>query len=450
MRLKGLKTFIYNMIEPTKQLKWYAWIYHILMAIVVLGSSAIVIVDLSLPVDSSIHAILQTIEKYAVIVFVVEYLLKMFISELLFPGEGRWKSIFSYIISFDSFIDIICILSIFLNEIPTQFALIRMVKLIKLVRLVKLIDLTRMSEREEKGRSFKHRIYEIISKDKEGDILSKIYDILSVVLIILSVALLVMDTFTLPNADANTIYHKVLYITEISITCCFILDYVLRVWTAEFEYPNVNPDKAKMKYIFSFLAMVDLLSIFAVLLVDIPKSAGILKIFKLLRIVRVLKFSRYFKGIHDFGVAIKEKGKQILISIVILCGLVVLFSVLLYGFESGHEGTYFTNGFSGIMYCFIMLSGVDSDIVIQTMWGQVMVALMVICGGCIVGVPLGIISGEFTKLVKHLGDDKEEISPYEKVINNLTDEEKEEIICKYLPKVRDRLIEEESRVEEVD
>ncbi len=441
MRFKSLKTFIFNMIEPTKQIKWYAWIYHILMTLVVIGSSAIVVVDLALPADSAVHTLLQTIEKYAVIIFGVEYLLKMFISELLFPGEGRWKSLFSYITSFDSFIDIICIASIFLNEIPTQFALIRMVKLIKLVRLVKLFDLTKMKETEEKGHKFKYRIYEIISKDREGDILSKIYDVLSVVLIILSVALLVMDTFTLPNVNADTIYHQVLYISEISITICFIIDYVLRVWTAEFEYPNVSPDKAKMKYIFSFLAIVDLLSIFAVFLVGIPRSAGVIKIFKLLRIVRVLKFSRYFKGIHDFGVAIKEKAKQIIVSIIILCLMVILFSILLYGFESGYEDTYFVHGFSGIQYCFVMLSGIgQTEIVVQSTGGQIMVSLMVISGGCIVGVPLAIISGEFTKLVKHLGDEKDdEFMPFEKVIKNLTPEEKEEILCKYLPKVKDRL-----------
>ena len=115
-----------------------------------------------------------------------------------------------------------------------------------------------------------------------------------------------------------------------------------------------------MKYIFSFTALIDLLSIFAIFLVDIPKSAGVLKILKLLRIVRVLKFSRYFDGIYNFGIAIKKKAKQILISIVILCFLVIIFSILLYGFESGYEGTYFTNGFSGISYCFVMLSGLGA------------------------------------------------------------------------------------------
>ena len=428
------------MMEPTKELKWYSWIYHILMSLVVIISSGVVIFDL-VNSNPEIHKTLLLIEYISVGLFILEYLLKLFIAELIFPGEGRFKSIISYITSFDSLIDIICIFSIFLNEIPTQFSLIRMLKLIKLIRLVKLFDLTRLEEREEKGRKFKFRIYEIISKDKEGDILSKIYDILSISLIILSVILIIADTFTIPNEAVNSVYHSVLFYVEVGITCCFILDYVLRVWTAEFEYPNVHPDKAKMMYIFSFTALIDLLSIFAVLLVDIPKSAGILKILKLLRIVRVLKFNRYFSGIHDFGVAVKKKAKQILISIVILIGLVFLFSILLYGFESGYEGTYFKDGFSGISYCFTMLSGLGkTDIQVKTVGGQIMVSLMVICGGCVVGVPLAIISGEFGKTINKLGGGKEDekTDTFKRVIDNLTDEEKEEIILNYLPKIKDR------------
>lgn len=439
MKSNKFKTFLFNMIEPQIKLTWYSIVYHIFISLVVLASSGIVIWDL-FNTNPEIHKILLIIEYVSVGIFVVEYILKLSISELLFPGESWFKSKISYLTSFDSFIDIICIFSVFLNEIPTQFALIRTLKLVKLVRLVKLFDTTRLEEKEDKGSKLKFRVHEIISKDKEGDILSKIYDIVSVCLILLCVVIIVADTFTLPNESWNKVYHNVLFYSEVSITVCFIIDYVLRVWTAEYEYPNMHPDKAKMKYIFSFTALIDLLSIFAIFLVDIPKSAGVLKILKLLRIVRVLKFSRYFDGIYNFGIAIKKKAKQILISIVILCFLVIIFSILLYGFESGYEGTYFTNGFSGISYCFVMLSGLgETNIELQTTGGQIMVALMVICGGCVVGVPLAIISGEFGKMVETLDGQKEGSKPtFNRVIENLTDDEKERIILEYLPKIKER------------
>ena len=439
MKCKRFKNFLYNMIEPQTKLTWYSVFYHVFISLVVLVSSGIVIWDL-FNTNPDIHKILLIIEYVSVGIFVLEYILKLSISELLFPGESWIKSKISYLTSFDSFIDIICIFSVFLNEIPTQFALIRTLKLVKLVRLVKLFDSTKIEEKENKGQKLKYRVFEIISKDEEGDVLSKIYDILSIILILLCVVIIVADTFTLPNEKYNSIYHNVLFYSEVSITVAFIIDYVLRVWTAEFEYPNIHPDKAKMKYIFSFTALIDLLSIFAIFLVDIPKSAGVLKILKLLRIVRVLKFSRYFDGLYNFGLAIKKKAKQILVSIIILLVLVVLFSILLYGFESGYEGTYFTNGFSGISYCFVMLSGLgETDIQIQTTGGQIMVALMVVCGGCVVGVPLAIISGEFGKMVETLDGQKGDNKPtFNRVVDGLTDDEKERIILEYLPRIRQR------------
>jgi hypothetical protein len=54
MRFKGIKTFLFNMMEPQKELKWYSWIYHIFMGLVVLGSSGIVIFDLIVDVGFSI------------------------------------------------------------------------------------------------------------------------------------------------------------------------------------------------------------------------------------------------------------------------------------------------------------------------------------------------------------------------------------------------------------
>ena len=172
MKSNKFKTFLFNMIEPQIKLTWYSIVYHIFISLVVLASSGIVIWDL-FNTNPEIHKILLIIEYVSVGIFVVEYILKLSISELLFPGESWFKSKISYLTSFDSFIDIICIFSVFLNEIPTQFALIRTLKLVKLVRLVKLFDTARLEEKEDKGSKLKFRVHEIISKDKEGDILKK-------------------------------------------------------------------------------------------------------------------------------------------------------------------------------------------------------------------------------------------------------------------------------------
>ena len=428
--LKKIKQYIYDIFEPQKATV-KSTIYHILIGIIVCVSAVCVILELFIT-DQMVVDVLTKIEIITVGVFILEYLLKLFVSQHYYPDKNWFTSKIEYIISFDSFIDIICILSIFSSAIPKEFATLRLLKLVKLTRLIKLSN---MLKNEEKAPSkIKKRIYEIISKDEDGDVLSKIYDILSVVLIGVSLVIIILDTFNLPDG-----LHNALVVIEYVIAIIFTIEYVLRVWTAEFEYPECNPDKAKMKYIFSFMAIIDLLSIIPVFFVNVPTETAILKLFKLFKIARLIKMSRYVNGIYTFGVAVKNKTRQIVFSLVVLIGLVFISSILLYAFE--HQvNEQFDNGFSGLVYAVTVLTGYgESDMEVMTPMGQAMVIVMLISGACVIGVPLGIVSGEFSAIVEaaeEAKNEKEDI--FERVIKDLTIEEKEEIVLKYLPIQKER------------
>ena len=459
MRLEKAKRFIADIIEPRKKASVLSIIYNVLMAIVVVVSCVFVFVDIFTASDSKWSQIADLVEIIALCVFAFEYLLKLFVSEVLFEGKGWFKSKLLYISSFDSFIDILCFLSILLNNIPTEFAALRLLKLVKLARLVKLKDAvdeireqgdgSETPKEEKKG--FRHRIYTIIAKDEEGDIASKIYDIVSIIIILLSVTTIALDTFDFPEN-----VEKIIFIFEIVFTIFFAVEYILRVWTADYEYPNVGKEHAKMKYIFSFLAIVDILSILPIFFTfspdaeaNLPTTVAILKIFKIFRIARLLKMSRYLNGINMFVLAIKAKRKQIVFSIVILLFLVVLSSILLFSFEDAQGNEQFENGFSGIMFAISMLTGFgQSEMEVVSIGGQAMVVIMIICGGCVVGVPLGIIGEEFSKMVSKAAQDEkeEEDKPdmFKEFSDKLTIEQKMAIVAQY----KDQLPKEEAEKKE--
>ena len=419
------------------------------MSLIVTASCVAVFIDIFMEEGSQIQVIAKNVEIVAICVFIFEYLLKVFVSEVLYEGQGWFKSKISYITSFDSFIDIICIFSIFLNQIPKEFSALRLLKLVKLTRLVKLKDA--VDEIKETGeekvvsdkKPLRKRIYEIIYKDTQGDKLSKTYDIISIVIILLSVCTIVLDTF-----DFNPVATKIIFICEIVFTSFFALEYVLRVWTADFEYPDVDKDHAKMMYIFSFLAVVDLLSILPIFFTfspdaaaSLPRAVAVLKIFKILKIARLLKMSRYLNGIHLFTEAVKAKKKQIFFSIAILLFLILLSSILLYSFEDMAGNEQFENGFSGIVYATTILTGFgESEMELVSMGGKAMVIIMMICGGCVVGVPLGIISGEFTTMVEKTTEEEseeEEEDLFESFTKKLTPEQKEKIIAEYYNQIEE-------------
>ena len=86
----------------------------------------------------------------------------------------------------------------------------------------------------------------IIEKAQQGDVFSKIFDSFLVILIILNVVSVFLETFTIPF-----FLKKILSVFEVFSITVFTIEYVLRVWTATFIYPNVNPFMARIKYIFS-------------------------------------------------------------------------------------------------------------------------------------------------------------------------------------------------------
>ena len=256
MRLSKLKHFIADTIEPKKKASPISIIYNILMSLVVIASCVFVFIDLFTPADSYWNQLADKIEIIAVCVFAFEYVLKLFASEALYEGQGWFKSKISYITSFDSFIDIVCILSILLNKIPTEFSTLRLLKLIKLTRLVKLKDAVDEireqgdgTETKEEKKGFRFRIYQIMYKAEEGDKLSKAYDIISVIIILLSVCTIVLDTFTFPDDVKRVILISeivfTVFLVHKSITLSFFLmPSIAKCASSTASIPNIKPSES--------------------------------------------------------------------------------------------------------------------------------------------------------------------------------------------------------------
>ena len=422
---RKFKRRTYEIIGPTAKGNAASTLFDVFLCVIVVLSSTAVIVDLFFQISDSFRHALEVFEYITVGLFILEYLLRVWVAELEYPEcKGKLHAIWEYLTSFDSLIDIISIASVLFNEIPKEFAFLRMIKLVKLVRLVKISDYVKTSGNAAKrALAIKTRVNEIIDKGKEGDIPSKIFDVTSVILIFLSVFFVLVETFPLPDAA-----HRAIYLFEIVIACLFAIEYVLRVWTAPLDYPELRPDKARMKYIFSFMSLIDLLSILPVFVANLPTAAGILKIFKLCKILRLLKASRYLNSIANFARAIQKKKKQILMSIIAITAIMTICSVLMYSFESKAQPEIFKNGFSGIWYSIQTMVDADSDIAPVTPMGQVLSTAMLLLGGCMFGVPIAIIATGFEDMIAEQAGEEatEETEIYEtlKQYDSMSEESK--------------------------
>lgn len=419
-----LKQRIYEIIGPAEKGDKASAVFDVTLCLLVVLSCAAVIIEL-FAIPDELRKALEIFEYCMVGLFILEYLVRLWVCEFQFPeSPNKLAAIWEFITSFDSLIDLLSILSILFNGIPKEFAALRLIKLLKLVRLFKIAGYIKVSsEFTEKIKAVQKRVNEIIDKGEDGDIPSKIYDIVSVVLIFLSVAFILIETFAIPQW-----LHTTLFVFEVVIACIFAVEYLLRVWTAPLEYPELSEDKARMTYLFSFMSFVDLLSIIPVFVASMPTASGILKIFKLCKILRLVKASRYLSGIANFGKAIQEKQKQIWMSIIAIAILIVICSVLIYSFENKEQPEVFSNAFSGMWYSLQTMIDSDADVEMLTPIGKALSVLMMLLGGCIIGVPVAIIATGFENMIaEQAGEEEQPTDLYEllREYDGLTDEEKE-------------------------
>ena len=132
------------------------------------------------------------------------------------------------------------------------------------------------------------RIFEVIELSRDGDKVSAVYDSFMIVLIMLSLVPLMFKEST-PLLTA---------IDKICV-CVFILDYLLRLATADYKLGKPGLFSF-VRYPFTFMALVDLLSILPSLTVLNGgfKILRILRMSRAFRVLRVLRAFRYSRSIR--------------------------------------------------------------------------------------------------------------------------------------------------------
>lgn len=243
----------------------------------------------------------------------------------------------------------------------------------------------------------KQRIFEIIQIASPNDKVSKIFDISLIALILLNVSLVIADTFSLP-----LIVQKISGILEKISVIIFSIEYLLRIWTADLLFPKKNYFIAKIKYIFSFIAIIDLLAILPFylpmfFLIDLR----VLRMLRIIRLFRVFKINRYTNALSSIAKVFRNKQHELLSSIFVVLLLMIVASVLMYSIENSAQPDVFKNAFDALWWALATLTTVGyGDIYPITVLGKILSAIIAILGIGLVAVPAGIISAGFMEEIQ--------------------------------------------------
>lgn len=237
--------------------------------------------------------------------------------------------------------------------------------------------------------NFKQKTFDVIQPDCGGSTASRIFDWTITTLIVVSVVTVFAVTFDLPERVKG-----ILATVESMASFVFTIEYLARIWTADKLYPTMGGFRARIRYVISGMAVIDLLAILPFWLPMIFPGAVLgVRALRLIRLLRILKLNRYFDALRSLVDVITSKKRELVGSVFFVILLMLVSSLLMYAAEHDAQPTVFRNAFSGLWWAVATLTTVGyGDIYPVTVLGRILGALIAFSGLAALAIPTGIIT----------------------------------------------------------
>ncbi|WP_199508240.1 MULTISPECIES: ion transporter [unclassified Psychrobacter] len=215
--------------------------------------------------------------------------------------------------------------------------------------------------------------------------LGKLFDIVLLIAIVTSVAVVMLDSVLYMRLQYGTLF----FYAEWFFTILFTIEYLLRLFSA----PN------RLRYIFSFFGIVDLLSVLpsylSLVFVGVQYLL-VVRILRILRVFRVLKLKAYMQQAGFLASALKTSQQKITVFFLSLVLLVTIFGSVIYVVEGPENG--FTSIPLSIYWAIVTMTTVGyGDMSPKTPIGQAIASMVMITGYSIIAVPTGIFTSELAR-----------------------------------------------------
>jgi len=237
-------------------------------------------------------------------------------------------------------------------------------------------------------------VLRILEPAKLGDRTSKIWDLSLFGLVVLNLIAVALES--VPTLQNN--YGSWFYNFEIFSVIIFTVEYVSRVWSAPAKRDHENGEtglKARMRYIFSFYGVIDLVAILPFYIQAFFPGLD-LRVLRALRLLRILKLNHYNSALDDLFGAILEEKKSFLTTLYIFSVAFVLSSSLIYYAEHKVQPEAFRSIPDAMYWSIITLTTVGyGDVSPITVFGKSIAAITAIFGVVVVALLTGIVANSF-------------------------------------------------------
>ncbi len=197
----------------------------------------------------------------------------------------------------------------------------------------------------------------------------KIINLTIAVLVLLSSGIFVAETYNIPQ-EIRLYLHTI----DTTILIIFAIEYGLRLWSCE----------QKIKYLFSFYSIIDLMAILPFFLGAVDISyIRLLRWFRILRLIRFID-RKYLLGISN------EDGVIFARILFTLFAIIFIFSGLIYQVEHPVNSDNFTTFLDAFYFSVVTMTTVGfGDLIPISQFGRLLTVLMILTGIALVPWQIG-------------------------------------------------------------
>ncbi len=254
---------------------------------------------------------------------------------------------------------------------------------------------------------FKHRIHHMLQGQHLVEPWAAYFNIGLAVLIILNVLALMLETMDGLHREWQ-IYFFAFELFSVSI---FIAEYLLRLWVANLNPKYQHPLGGRIRYLFSPLALIDLLAFLPSLLLMSGLDLRFLRMLRLFRVVRLLHVPRVNRAMYSIWQAARSKSAEFMIAGTIMFVLLILSASLAYFAEHEAQPQAFSSIPAALWWGIMTMTTVGyGDVYPITTAGKFIAAFFAALGIGFFALPSAILA---SALIEQSRDkDKSKICPH--------------------------------------
>ncbi len=238
------------------------------------------------------------------------------------------------------------------------------------------------------------RVYEIIETANPGDRSSRLVDLCILALILLNVATLILQS--VPELDAR--HGSVFEAIEQVLLVVFSIEYLLRLWACIEADGFKSPITGRLRFALTPMALIDLAAV-------LPSFLGYDSRF--VRILRLLKLSRYIRAMQVFHRVLLKKRMDLLVTVIILLIVLIFTSCLMHLAERHENPEDFGSIPAAMWWSIVTLTTVGyGDTTPTTIPGQILASVVAVLGIGMFALPTSILGAAFLDEVSELRNGK--------------------------------------------